>query len=79
MTVTENQYVERGRGLLRKILRQRQWLLNHRLSHIPFDFSKSELGNIDYALSVIKSGAAMKVYITRKKETLNILISAVNR
>jgi hypothetical protein len=77
--MTETQYYERGRDLLRKIRRQRQWLLNHQCSQIPLDFTTTELNNIDYALSVIKKGAAMKSYFERKKDTLNILISAVNR
>jgi phosphopantothenate synthetase len=35
--------------------------------------------NIEYAKSIIRTGSAMKDYLERKKDTLPILISAVNR
>lgn len=77
--MTDFQYLQKGNNLLLQITRQRRWLMNHKSSKIPADFTKTELNNIEYAKSIIKTGSAMKDYLQRKKDTLAILISAVNR
>jgi hypothetical protein len=77
--MTDFQYLQKGRSILLAIIRQRRWLLNHRMSKLPADFTKFELNNIEYAKSIIRTGSAMKDYLERKKDTLPILISAVNR
>jgi len=77
--MTDFQYLQKGNKLLLQITRQRRWLMNHKLSQLPSDFTKRELNNIDYAKSIIRTGSAMKDYLARKKDKIAILISAVNR
>lgn len=77
--MTEFQYLTKGNNLLLQITRQRRWLINHKLSKLPVDFITQELNNIEYAKSILRTGSAMKVYLENKKDTLSILISAVNR
>jgi hypothetical protein len=76
--MTEFQYLQKGNNLLLQITRQRRWLMNHKSSKLPADFTETELNNIEYAKSIIKTGTAMKDYLQRKQDTLAILISAVN-
>jgi hypothetical protein len=77
--MTDFQYLEKGRNILLQIIRQRRWLVNNKISKLPSDFTNQELKNIEYAKSIIRTGSAMKVYLSNKKDTLSILISAVNR
>jgi hypothetical protein len=49
------------------------------MSKLPVDYTTQQLKNIEYAKSIIRTGSAMKVYLENKKDTLSILISAVNR
>jgi hypothetical protein len=77
--MTDFQYLQKGNELLLQITRQRRWLMNHRLSKLPADFTQKELNNIDYAKSIIRTRLAMKDYLERKKDSIAILISAVNR
>ena len=77
--MTDFQYLEMGRNILLRIIRQRRWLINHKMSKLPVDYTTQQLKNIEYAKSIIRTGSAMKVYLENKKDTLSILISAVNR
>jgi hypothetical protein len=77
--MTDFQYLEKGIHFLFTIIRQRRWLLNHKFSQLPSLFTQEEVKNIEYAKSIIRTGHSMKDYLERKKDTLAILISAVNR
>jgi ribosomal protein S1 len=76
--MTDFQYLTKGNNLLMQITRQRRWLVNNKLSGLSPDFAIQELKNIDHAKSIISTGSAMKAYLEKKKDTLSILISAVN-
>lgn len=72
-------FLKDSKSLLKKIVKQRDWLLSHNKSHVSTTYASQEIRNLEYAISTIKNAKSMKEYLLRKHRSLNILISSRNK
>jgi len=72
-------FLKDSKSLLKKIAKQRDWLLSHNKSHVSAICASQEIRNLEYAISTIKNAESMKEYLLRKHRSLNILISSRNK
>jgi len=72
-------FLKDSKSLLKKIVKQRDWLLSHNKSHVSTTYASQEIRNLEYAISTIKNAESMKEYLLRKHRSLNILISSRNK
>lgn len=77
--MTNSDFLEESKILLRKIAKQRLWLVVHQKSHVSTIFATQEIRNLKNAISTIKDAERMKAYLERKKGLLNILIASKNK
>ncbi len=72
------EYIKKTKNFLRKVVKQRKMLLKHDKSKLPYDFTKRELANIDYALPKLVRYDQIKDYIERKNAEIRYLIPGGN-
>ncbi len=72
--MNNSDFLKSSKILLKKIVKQRDWLLSHNKSHVPTSFASQEIRNLEYAISTIKDAESMKEYLLRKHESLHVLI-----
>ncbi len=72
-------FLKDSKSLLKKIVKQRDWLLSHNKSHVSTTYASQEIRNLEYAISTIKNAESMKEYLLRKHRSLNTLISSRNK
>lgn len=77
--MTNSDFLKDSKSLLKKIVKQRDWLLSHNKSHVSTTYASQEIRNLEYAISTIKNAESMKEYLLRKHRSLNILISSRNK
>jgi hypothetical protein len=77
--MNESDFLNDSKNLLKKIVKQRDWLLAHNKSHVSSSFASLEIRNLEYAISKIKDAGSMKEYLVRKHQSLHILISSRNK
>jgi hypothetical protein len=75
----DSDFLKDGKTLLKKIAKQRDWLLCHNKSRVSASFASQEIKNLQYAISTIHDAKSMKNYLVRKNEFLKILISSKNK
>jgi hypothetical protein len=74
--MTKLNYLKKAKIFLRKVVKQRTWLLYHDKSYLESDFVKTELKNISYALGNLKSSDKMQQYLSRKEAEIRYMIPA---
>jgi hypothetical protein len=77
--MTNSDFLKQSKILLRRIAKQRLWLLGHQKSHVSNSFATQEIRNLENAISIIKDAPRMKAYLERKKELLHVLIPSKNK
>jgi hypothetical protein len=75
----DSDFLKDSKILLKKIAKQRDWLLCHNKSHVSNSFASQEIKNLEYAISTIKDAETMKRYLLRKHSSLNVLIPSKNK
>ena len=75
----DSDFLKESKTLLKKIAKQRDWLLCHNKSHVSTSFASQEVRNLEHAISTIKDAQSMKNYLVRKNQFLNVLISSKNK
>jgi len=75
----DSDFLKESETLLKKIAKQRYWLLCHNKSHVSNSFASQEIRNLQNAISTIKDAETMKRYLLRKQSSLNVLIPSKNK
>jgi len=75
----DSDFLKDSKVLLKKIVKQRDWLLTHNKSHVSTTFASQEIRNLEYAISTITDAQSMKEYLIRKHGSINVLISSRNQ
>ena len=71
-------YRKKGISLLKGILKQRQWLLQHDKSYMETEWCRQQIKNISYALPKLVDASQVKTYLERKEAALRLLIPSTN-
>lgn len=77
--MNKTDYLKKAKSLFRSIISQRRWLLANLKGYVESNWAKTELNNIENAVSTIKDADRAKAYIERKETALRFLIPANNR
>jgi hypothetical protein len=77
--VKDSDFLKDSRALLKKIAKQRNWLVCHNKSQISDSFASQEIKNLNYAISTIKDAETMRRYLLRKHSSLGVLIPSKNK
>lgn len=77
--MTDSDFLKNSKTLLRKIVKQRKWLVSNNKSKISQAFACQEIRNLENAISTIRDTKTMKSYLIRKYHFLCLLISSKNK
>jgi hypothetical protein len=77
--MNHSEFIFESRQLLKQITSQRDWLICHNKSHVPYSYAIREINNLQYAITKIQDAALMKQYLERKHNDLKVLISSKNK
>lgn len=69
-------YLERGKKLLRGVIKSRKWLMSNQKGFTQSDWAVTELRNMEHALGSIHSSDQMRTYLERKESAIRMLINA---
>lgn len=74
--MNEPEKLNKIKQFLRKVAKQRSVLILKGKSRIPSDYAKTEINNIEYALTKLSSEQKASEYIRRKENAIRYLIPA---
>lgn len=77
--MTKQDYYKQGKSLLKGVIAQRKWLLEHKKGYLNPEFTRQQIMNLEYALSKINSADKMRSYIERKESMLRLMIPTTNK
>ena len=76
--MTKQDFLKRTKALLRGVVAQRRFLLASLKGHLDSDFAKTEIANIENAVTTLVDADRAKAYLERKETALRFLIPTTN-